>query len=163
MSLIFLTGDKKSGKTSWLGSKFMHKTDADGVISPDIGVIRFFQLLKSGMYLPFSRPAAGVDSISIGMYTFAKQSFEIAARHAASSLQTNTWTIIDEWGPLELDRQGFYPLLYEPLQTAATDDDRRVIIVVRPSLLELVLDSFELRNDKVTIWTFPEIHSFGIH
>ena len=115
------------------------------------------------MYLPFSRPAAGVDSISIGMYTFSKQSFEIAARHAASALLTNTWTIIDEWGPLELDRQGFYPLLFEPLQTAATDNDRRVIIVVRPLLLEPVLDSFELRNEEVTIWTFPEIHSFDIH
>jgi nucleoside-triphosphatase THEP1 len=87
------------------------------------------------------------EILKIGKYRFKKKSFNKAITTLQQSLnEKKGWLVIDEIGPLELRKEGFYKILNEILGTKTS---LQIILVVRNSLIEEVINFFRLSEYKI--------------
>ena len=82
------------------------------------------------------------ETIAIGRFIFSKTAFEKASRIIRNAKDKKGWLVIDEIGPLELRKGGFYKALSDVLKNHAA----QLLLVVREGLVDKVKEFFELTH-----------------
>jgi len=149
-SQLVIASDKiRSGKTTLLANWLKDKK-VGGFLTPDLNNFRmFYEILKTS-FLPFETNEFSEDVTPIGRFFFLNSTFQRGCQIILDSIGQNLdYFIIDEFGKLELNDEGFglainsliSNLLEKPNQTT-------YIIVVRDYLVEDFLDKFGLKVEK---------------
>lgn len=158
MKKILIYSDKiKSGKTTNLFRWVAGKKSIGGILQPVVNNKRYIYSItdKSLIQLEISENQSKNFTedliIKIGKYIFLKSAFDKAKEILSRDINKNLdWLIIDEIGPLELEGKGLEPLVGRIINQI-DELDSFVILVVRDSLLNAVLEKYELHN-KYDFW-----------
>lgn len=154
-NIYILTGEIHSGKTTAITSWIGRRNDVFGILSPDISGVRFFANAHTKEQFKMEAEFNESDVLQIGKYTFSKAAFEKASSIIRKGLkQSLGWLILDEIGPLELKRQGFYNVVTEVVTSENTT--LKKLLVVRKSLVEEVISFFKI-EDYTIVSTPPDI------
>jgi nucleoside-triphosphatase THEP1 len=137
---VILSGGRGSGKTSLCMELAKACSDYAGIVCPNLldahgrETGKSALCLSSGESWQIARSDAELDGPRLGRFSFSAGGMERAAACIrAAVLAPSKICIMDEIGPLELDRDmGLAPVL--PLLSSAV----RLLIVVRPGLEERV-------------------------
>ena len=108
--------------------------------------------IKTGESFPLLRTEGKSGWECVGPYFFVPDGLE-KAKKAILDLKGSDITIIDEIGPKELEKKGFWPEL-----SYALDHSQKTLIVIRENMLTLFSSRFALnpivfRMDKTDIFT----------
>ncbi len=145
-----------AGKTRWIADDFKRHANADGFICR-----KFFNErehygydlvhLTSGLKCLFIRKPGHIPqdwheaALLAEKYSFCAEGFEFANRIADSALINGCRRFyIDEIGPLELMKQGFYGMLCRMLKSRTPE----LVISVRSSLVETVVELFGISGHR---------------
>lgn len=147
---IILTGRKGCGKTTLLHNLFGERDDAAGILT----------LTKEGRRILYDiagreERAFEVDHFfegakqKIGKYTFDDASFKWAEGIIASAdFSKMKYIVIDEAGPLELNRKGFYDLLIRIINTVK-GTETTLVIVVREECVDGMIELLGIKGCSV--------------
>lgn len=145
---IFLfTGPIETGKSRALKSFCDQNPEMAGVLNLNVNGLRKIYDIKTKTYFDFQVEKAVQNTISVGRYVFLQSGFE--------KMETILWQqaklaprylIIDELGKLELKEKGLYEIMQKILRLTNRPP---LILVVRNSLVEEVMDFFHLTNVNV--------------
>lgn len=141
MSLIVLTGNVRTGKTTWLKNILPNLFSCGGILTPDREGLRHIYHIETGEWISFEVPVADLDTIDIGKFHFLKNAFILGAELVIKSLQQNRLTIVDEFGRLEFTDDGFAPYLNEVI-LQNKHSEKILLVVVRNSLLQEFIIKF---------------------
>ena len=146
--IIILTGEIQTGKTTLLQQFCLQQNNIAGILTPIVNGKRMFYNIAEKDF--FAMETHGnEDQLAIGKYLFSTAAFTKANAillDASKSIELK-YLIIDEIGPLETrQQQGLFQSLTEII---AADFNYTLIIVVRQSLLDEVITSFNLLNPLV--------------
>jgi nucleoside-triphosphatase THEP1 len=132
--IILLADEIGSGKTTLLTDWIKERKDVGGILTPIINGERvFLSVAQKNTFRMLAHENEG-SVLRVGKYSFSELGFQKANKEIKKSLQvkSSTYTIIDEIGPLELEKkQGFWPIWHYMLTEASFN---YVIIVTRASL-----------------------------
>jgi nucleoside-triphosphatase THEP1 len=145
-SVHLLTGEIKSGKTTRL-QKWAVNNNTDGILAPVIDGKRHLTRIKSGetKLLEYVGEDNAIELTKIGNYNFLASVFEWGRNEMYDAyLKRPEWLIIDEIGPLELRGEGMEPVVSKILNENISTGIN-VVLVVRKSLLETVIEHYGLR------------------
>ena len=140
INLIFLTGDKQTGKTITLQNWVVSQQYIAGILTPIVNGKRCFYNIATQQFtnMEVDENVVPADAIlTVGKYLFIKQNFINASQVLISAAADTTldYLVIDEVGPLELKQQkGFYQALLFVLENITTPTT--LIIVVRPNCID---------------------------
>jgi nucleoside-triphosphatase THEP1 len=140
--LLILTGPIQSGKSTALQA-WAKTRNVGGIISPIVNGCRVFYTPALDEHFDFEASKVTDETISVGQYHFYKEAFHRANTIIENSMNCD-WLIIDEIGPLELKGEGLCRALTKVLTTSSPS----VVFVVRDTLIEKVVDHFNLQNVK---------------
>lgn len=152
--MIFIVrGEINAGKTSWLAADFELHQNADGFIcrkvfkeNEHIGYDLEHLISRERCHFirkPGSIPDAWREVAFLAQkYSFCAEGFAFAQKIAAATNCQRFY--IDEIGPLELQKQGFYELLCDILQNGPPE----IVIAVRSHLVEPVIKLFAIKDYK---------------
>jgi len=144
-NIFILSGPTNSGKTSKLLEWCKNRKDVYGILTPKINGKRIFQNVNTGEQFEMEACENEEKILSVGKYVFSTKSFEQATFILKeASNKKNGWLIVDEVGPMELKGEGFSTQLKQVLLKKA--DTLKVIIVVRETLVEEVVNHFCIQN-----------------
>jgi nucleoside-triphosphatase THEP1 len=133
-NMFILCDEVQSGKTTLLQQFCKKYSQTAGILSPIVNGQRVFYNIGTKEF--FDMEAKGDEAhLAIGKYLFSAEAFTKASGLllAASKQNTHEYLIIDEVGPLEINRrEGFYHALTQIVQEQSFN---KLILVVRPSLL----------------------------
>ena len=89
--------------------------------------------------------------INIGRYNFYASSFEKANSIILNELiVAPDWLVIDEVGRLEMQAGGFFPALKKIIPIYRDEScKQRLLLVIRDSLVQPVLNFFEIKNPAI--------------
>ncbi len=140
--LYILSKAIRSGKTSLLYKWAENRRDVAGILSPDADGLRMIYDLAAKEYFPFQVPqnTAFANIQQTGRFTFYQSAFDLAYTIIEQSfLKDPNWLIIDEVGPLELQKKGFHPILKQiiPAYLAGTKKGN-LTLVIREGLVQEV-------------------------
>jgi nucleoside-triphosphatase THEP1 len=145
-----LSGAKGQGKSSRLKEVFADVPGAEGILTlRREGDLRDFCKLTSGE----SWSMQGAENyagpwLEVGRFRFSAAAFDRASQY----LLETAWhpdtklLIVDEVGPLELRKEGFYNALKEVMENPAGPD---LLLVVRSELVEEVKQFFGIPDAEV--------------
>jgi len=140
--VILFSGPIHSGKTTRL-QKFITDKNCDGIIAPVKDGKRYIQRIKSGEIKLLDTD--GENSIKIGKHKFSIETFDWAKEQILESLRNdNDYLVIDEIGKLEIKNDGYEPDLSEILNYFKTQNNFDLILVVRESLVDTVIEKYGL-------------------
>jgi len=149
-----VTGEKQSGKTTRLLNAIQNRDDVYGMLTPDVDGKRFFMNVRTKELWPMEAAEAEANVLTIGKYRFSKAAFQKAISVLeAEANQQNGWLIVDELGPLELKKSGFYNTVRDLLNT---NTPLKIILVIRQSLLGEMTELFGISNYAVVDNALPE-------
>lgn len=152
MNNVFIyTGEKGVGKSTYLQEIFLRKQNVCGILQPRINGIKYLVDVVSGekRKLELENQTEEEKIITIGNYIFSEETFLWGQQILIDAIQsTNRLIIIDEIGPLELRGSGLEPLLSQIISKAITEE-KKLILVVRPKLVEEVKEKYGLLNPVV--------------
>lgn len=139
-----MTGTIQSGKTTALIKWSADRNDVFGILTPVMAGRRFF--IDAHLRNQFEMEANESEHsiISIGRFKFSEQAFEKAIQIISDSIGKG-WLVIDEIGPLELNKQGFYEVAKKALENHSS----QLLLVVREGLVEKVTGLFGFKQCKV--------------
>jgi nucleoside-triphosphatase len=141
-SMIYiLRGPIQTGKTTALVKWSASRSDIFGIMTPVVNGKRFFMDAHSGNQFEMEANDGEQDVVSIGRFKFSRTAFEKASQIIDHSINKG-WLVIDEIGPLELNKSGFYEVLRKVLENHSS----YLLLVVRERLVEKVTESFELNR-----------------
>lgn len=145
---IYILSDKKGiGKTTSLQKWVKINPQLKGFLTPIVNGKRMFQIIETNNYLPMETES---KELIIGRYSFNKKNFETVAQMVLklSSGNSNQTIIIDEIGPLEINKnQGFHNLVLKLTEIAANNP--KLFFVVRESCLQDFITKYKLKNFEV--------------
>ena len=146
--IFVLTGPIGSGKTTRLQEWIKGKKDIGGVLMPVENGIRSVYSINTGESYPVELTGQVPEDkvIRIGKYRFSKEIFEWGNSEILKAFEINGTVVIDEVGPLELNRKGFYSVLNRIFSDAGSLGSKKIIIVVRKGLVEEVTGFFNIKN-----------------
>lgn len=152
-NIFILSAPIRSGKTTALMEFWeMGHLSFDGFIAPEIDEKRKLIFLDSEEEIPFELEDNSNDEYTeIGPFKFYTSAFE-KVRSEIKKLKSSTCKliIIDEIGYLELDGKGYEPELTEYINFFKEKSDPQILIlVVRHSLLNTVIDRYRLDDAQV--------------
>jgi nucleoside-triphosphatase THEP1 len=137
-NIYLLTGLKQTGKTSTLLQVLQSNTyNAKGILTPVVNGTRHVYDIANDFYINIETTHA--DNYHIGRFSFDKTVIDTYANKLVqwSVQQTTRCIIIDEIGPLELNKKaGFYEALITILQQTIV---AHTLLVVRPGLLHKII------------------------
>ncbi|MDP1995217.1 MAG: nucleoside-triphosphatase [Ignavibacteria bacterium] len=152
MNNVFIyTGEKGVGKSTYLQEIFLRKQNVCGILQPRIKGIKYLVDVVSGekRKLELENQTEEEKVVTIGNYIFSSEALLWAQQILVDAIQsTNKLILIDEIGPLELRGSGLEPLLSQIISKAITEE-KKLILVVRPKLLEDVKEKYGLLNPVV--------------
>lgn len=154
MSIIIFSKPVHSGKTTELILWCNQQKNKGGILMPDInGKRKMIDVRTSEIF------EAEADSdnpgnetlINIGRYNFYASSFEKANSIILNELiLAPGWIVIDEVGSLEMQAGGFLPALKKIIPIYQDEScKQRLLLVIRDSLVQPVLDFFEIKNPAI--------------
>ncbi len=147
--IILFSGPVHSGKTTELQS-FISDKNCDGIIAPIKGGNRYIQRIKTGETKMLD--TEDEKSIHIGKYKFSKETFEWAKTQIRESLLNKIeYLVIDEIGKLELKNEGYEPVLSYAIKHFKEQDIFSLVLVVRESLVDNVVEKYGLNFFEITI------------
>ncbi len=152
-NIYILSAPVQSGKTTSL-MEFWESSEIgfDGFITPDIDESRKMIFLDTEEEIPLEmEPSYTGEVVRVGKYYFSKESFGLAKDKIAQfHLSTKKVIIIDEVGPLELNDLGLEPEFSEFIaRFKELDNDTQLILVVRDTLLNRVIEKYDLEAAQV--------------
>src|SRR4030095_16341311 len=139
-----LSGPIQTGKTTALIKWSASRNDIFGILTPVVNGKRFFMDAHSGKQFEMEANDVEQEVVSIGRFKFSRAAFEKASQIIDHAINKG-WLVIDEIGPLELNRQGFYEVLRNVLKNHSS----YLLLVVREGLVEKVTELFELNRYEV--------------
>ena len=152
--IYILTGPIRNGKTTALMHWLAGKKNVAGILTPDLNGVRKLYDIGTQEYFPFqiednSSPCEA--SITIGRFAFYQSAFEKAKGILRNALQKQAQLlIIDEIGRLELNYDGFEPLISEVIRAHQSNHlQSDLLVVVRDSLMQKVLGHFGIERFEV--------------
>ncbi len=156
MNAVFiLTGEKESGKTTFLMNWLDVQKNAAGILSPIINEKRCFYDIANKEYYEMEADATSVPSsqlLNVGKYIFSLRQFNKAAETLMyySSNESLEYFVIDEIGPLELKQhKGFYEALLHILQHLNVNV--QLVLVTRLECVDTLKNLLQLFNKKPVI------------
>jgi nucleoside-triphosphatase THEP1 len=152
--IVILTGNIHTGKTTSLMNWIDNRDDVYGILTPVINDKRIFLDVETKLSFPMEADKNEDEVIFVGRHRFIRKNFEKAGNIISMAQNKGGWLIIDEIGPLELRKEGFYDVLPESLQR----NDQNVLLVVRATILEEVINQFGL-EDAVIINSVTELEN----
>ncbi len=158
MSIIFFSGDRQSGKTTKLFDWCKDKNNISGILMPDINNERVLYNIETKSILStenYSSNSNQAKFITIGNFHFLEDSF-LKANHiieAAIKAQREI-VLVDEFGKLELNKQGFYPaVLFAVNAIKHKTYSGKLILTVRDIYIDKVIDLLEIDKPEVVYET----------
>lgn len=147
-----ITGKIRSGKTTYLKTLISSISDIGGIIQPTTGSNRFFEDIKSSESRLITSQKEDVKTFKLGRFLFYTESFIWAKEKLKLALNDEVKTIVvDEYGPLELKGKGLEPEVSEIIRSIKKESDKRLIIIIRETLVDEFLQKFVLRENEVEI------------
>lgn len=151
-NIIILSGKINSGKTTILQQMIKNGLHQySGVLCPKIDGKRYAYLIheKRELYLEAQSIENETQIIKVGRYIFNKAAIEeINQSIIENALEKERTVIIDEIGPLELKKSGFYDSVISVLGQKE-QHNLSVIFVIREKLLEEAIRFFNLSPNKI--------------
>jgi len=147
-TIYIIAGPVKSGKSTKIFEWVRNQPGVSGILS----------LLIDGKKHIFSisdetkecLETVNEDGVIVGRYMFDQKVFEWAQRKLTNELNNATrFLIIDEIGYLELKGEGLEPMLSTIIKAVDKRDDITLILVVRESLLNQVIEHYNIYNYKI--------------
>jgi len=156
-NVTILTADKQSGKTTFLTLWSKARKDVGGILTPVLNGERHFYNITDGSDF-LMEASADEDFFSVGNYRFSVGAFEKASAllvEKSNDPQIKT-LVIDEIGPLEIQqKRGLYDVFCKLLNQQR---EHALLIVVRPSLVDKVLDMLKSSDKQVKVIHLNEIN-----
>ncbi len=157
MHITIITGEIDSGKTTYL-SHMIEKIDsreriagiiAHGLYEPGKTRKSGFSIesLATGEERMLLYSTQGERTLAVGRFFMSQENLLWAIDELYASKEA-TAIVIDELGPLELQRRGYYDVVNWILRSW---DGRELFLVIRTELLDKILDIFHLDAYKYTI------------
>jgi nucleoside-triphosphatase THEP1 len=146
---IYLLCDSiQSGKTTTLLKFTKANNNCTGFLSPDINNLRCFLDLERNKIYNFQKTISNAaDDIYVGKFIFDNAVFQLAhSIFQQLHLSKKPFIIIDEIGKLEVHNQGFEPALSLFLMNLQLIKNKKIIAVVRDSLLPQVIEKYNLQD-----------------
>jgi nucleoside-triphosphatase len=147
--IYLLSGPIRSGKTSALAA-FIQTRACAGIWAPDNDEgLRILVDLSTQEKIIFQKNESTNESdVLIGKYIFDNNAFTIANNILKAAANTEAdYIIIDEVGKLEMMNQGIHLGLMVVLAAASLHKD--IVLVVRDTLLDIVIEKYALVTFKV--------------
>ncbi len=147
----------RTGKTTELSEWISGKENISGFLTPDVKDKRKLFNIETKEYFDLELPEdTTAETISIGKFLFSKKIFARATdilQHASKE-----WLIADEAGKLEIEHdKGLEPVLTATINKYKTyTDDKKLILVIRDTLVEKAVIKYELAGAKI-IHTLTEL------
>lgn len=156
--IIIFTGPIGSGKTTQLEEWVKTQRDIAGILMPVLEGERHIYSIKSGKLVPVEvREESFPDEIiRIGKFNFSKKVFDWGNREILTGLEENNIIIIDEIGPLELDKKGFFPSLNKILEDRKYLKEKTLILVIREGMVDRITNHFNI-NEYSSVSSIGEI------
>ncbi len=158
--VFILTGAIQSGKTTALKAWIDKKELVAGFLSPVIDGKRMFLDIETMNLIPMESDRKDLE---VGRYVFDAISFDRMERNVKKAWQQAKadFIVIDEIGPLEINKdQGFHELLCD-LQGTLQDNRPNLLMVIRESCVEPFLSKYTFKDVKVlTLVEFKDGEAF---
>ncbi|HNU17537.1 MAG TPA: nucleoside-triphosphatase [Saprospiraceae bacterium] len=144
-NLWVITGEVNSGKTTSL-LQWTRGRKVAGFLTPDIDGQRRLMDLSTSAILPFEANDDDEDVQKVGRFSFFQSAFDYGNSLIIHSLQADhPYFIIDEFGKLEINGQGFAYGIDTLMGGIRTSQSPTIyIIVIRESLLDGFLERYGL-------------------
>lgn len=140
---FIITGPRRAGKSTLCMDILQYlknnNKDAGGVITPQ-NSIRWMYFVRDDRKIRFEAKK-GEESIQVGKFHIHKGNMQQAIIQIERSLEIE-YLFVDEIGILEMNKGGFYPVLEK-----AFSREQGNIFVVRESLVEDILDSYDFNHN----------------
>ena len=137
------SGPIQSGKTTRISNWLKNQPEADGILAPILHGKRYLQRIITGDSRCLQAPQNPVDTLAVGRFLFSRAIFKWGREQLYNIKPLTPWLIIDEIGKLELQGEGLEPAVSFLLDSKPAEN---IILVVRNSLLEQVIDHYELNR-----------------
>ncbi len=140
---FIITGPRRAGKSTLciqiLQYLRNHHKDVGGIITTQ-DASRWIYLVQDDRKIRFEA-SINEEYIQVGKFRVHKGNMQQAVNHILKSLE-NEYLFIDEIGILEMNKGGFYPALEKAFSRGEGN-----LFVVRESILEDILDSYNVSSD----------------
>ena len=154
--IIIITGDIHSGKTTYAvdyikeqqGKKRLAGIIAHGIYEDHAGEKSGFEIesIATGEKRILISSRYSPDSIAVGRFFISSSSLRWAEDEIRRGIESDS-IIVDEIGPLELKKKGYYDVVNWLLDSFDGD----IVLVVRASLVGQVIELFHLDEDQIEI------------
>ncbi len=164
--IYVISGKIASGKSTRLLQWLEDKENVCGIVQIRRNGKRFFYSLAEKNYFPMEIDSDNTDEnvLTLGNFRFSEKSFATANEILRKCLKSEKGiAVIDEFGKLELDKNGFYETIGEAINSIRTERGKfKLVIVVRDYLLRDFLSAYKLNENEITLFassrrTFPPI------
>lgn len=145
---FIITSPIQTGKSTAIQNWAVGRSDVGGFLSPidHHSGLRILTRISTIETLDFELNKATDTSIHIGRFIFESQAFRESSLWLLDDLRRADfrYIVLDEVGKLELQGQGYDALVKDALEQC--DSKKELIFVVRDSLLEEVIEKYDLQN-----------------
>ena len=145
-NVVIYSGEKGVGKSTYLQEIFLRRLNVCGILQPRIKGVKYLVDVVTGekRKLELQNQTEEEKIVTIGNYTFSEETFLWGQQKLMEVIKISCeLIIIDEIGPLELSGSGLEPVLSEIIFKAITWE-KKLLIVVRPKLIEKVISEYQL-------------------
>jgi nucleoside-triphosphatase THEP1 len=143
--IYILRGEKNQGKSSILNGLFKNREGYDGIVCMrgEADLRNFVQLSGEESWLMQGSENDTGPWLDVGRFRFSAEAFRRAENYLRISAKKKDVRvlIIDEIGPLELRKQGFYQVAMELIHMESGPE---ILLVVRNELVEQVINLFDI-------------------
>ncbi|HRI01730.1 MAG TPA: hypothetical protein PK006_11815 [Saprospiraceae bacterium] len=165
MSIFILHAPIRSGKTTALYDRICKMNSVGGILAIDgEGGLRYLYTISDRSKHRFQITQEIGYSISIGRFHFLKSTFITACKECVDSYYhlQNRFTIIDEFGPLEMNGEGLMPTIGSLIVDAYSSRDKLVVIVMRNKIVGDFMTKFNFNKEKVKLIDFVAQPDFSL-
>ncbi|MEO9870801.1 nucleoside-triphosphatase [Ekhidna sp.] len=147
-SIYILTGEIQSGKSTalseWIDDIEKQGMRVGGLLNLVIDSKKWFLDIASKERWSMERLQENDSPINVGRYIFSEKAFDQARKTLNESNAPYDYFIVDEIGKLELKNLGLEPALSHFLEHIQSVSIQNLILVVRDSLVDEVLEKYKL-------------------
>jgi nucleoside-triphosphatase THEP1 len=152
--VFILSNPVQTGKTTSLIKWAEKRNDVFGILTPVTNNKRMFMDIHPRHLFAMEATGDETERVTVGRFEFSKTNFERAIKIIRDAMNKTGWLVIDEIGPLELRREGFYHVLKEGLQNK--NEQQTILLVVREGMADAVKELFQIK-DAVVINDISEL------
>ncbi|HMW39495.1 MAG: hypothetical protein K1X68_12120 [Saprospiraceae bacterium] len=155
---MLIHGPVRSGKTTKIKSVLENHPEVGGILTPDVDNLRMIYSISEQSYFPF-QTVNEIDVVVIGRFRFLKSAFAKGSNMVVRDFEQKKFILLDEWGPLEISGNGFYPYLNGLMKRAALLERKWLLVVLRSTILNPFIEQFGLPQIIINSNDFEGIHS----